>query len=334
MAELGPAVALADARAPGQQVVAVEGGRSHAVGVDAEQAHDARRHVAERDQSGEQHVARPCAQSPSRGPERIVEDSRDLADVEGDVGDGPADHRLLAERVDRPGDRRQLPCLVGRDRAGGAEHGGEALGPLVDAVATGEQAAGAAQAAHQLGEPTGTAHVVGGDVVEGLHPSRIGRRRDRPAAPGPRRRAAVGRCLPPRCPRRRWPRATRRGLVGVESPTGAQLVDPPPEPLEVGGREREHAAHRCERGEVEHVDGGAPAGQRGDDGAERGRHRVLRTEREVADGDRHRQPTAAEHGRRERREASDVGGHHEHVRGSSVGSATKQASRASRRASS
>ena len=58
---------------------------------------------------------------------------------------------------------------------------------------------------------------------------------------------------------------------------------------------------------VEHVDGGAPAGQRGDDGAERGRHRVLRAEREIADGDRHRQPAATEHGRRERREAADVG---------------------------
>ena len=88
VAELGPPVALADAWAPGQQVVAVEGGRSHAVGVDAEQAHDTRRHVAERDQTGEQHVAGPCAQSPSRRPERTVEDGRDLADVEGDVGDG------------------------------------------------------------------------------------------------------------------------------------------------------------------------------------------------------------------------------------------------------
>ncbi len=99
----------------------------------------------------------------------------------------------------------------------------------------------------------------------------------------------------------------------VEAPAGAQLVDPPPEPLEVGGREREHAAHRCERGEVEHVDGGTPAGQRGDDGAERGRHRVLRAEREIAHRDRHRQPTATEHGRRERRETADVGAHHEHV---------------------
>ena len=223
-----------------------------------------------------------------------------------------ADHRLLAERVDRPGDRRQLPCLVGRDRAGGAEHGGEALGPLVDAVATGEQAAGAAQAAHQLGEPTGTAHVVGGDVVEGLHPSRIGRgeiarrRRDRGAE-----QQSVDACRPGALGDVGLEPLV--ALAGVESPAGAQLVDPPPEPLEVGGREREHAAHRCERGEVEHVDGGAPAGQRGDDGAERGRHRVLRAEREIADRDRHRQPAAAEDGRRERREAPDVGAHHEHV---------------------
>ena len=44
--------------------------------------------------------------------------------------------------------------------------------------------------------------------------------------------------------------------------------------------------------------------------------------------------TATEHGRRERREAADVRAHHEHVSRVSAGSATKQESRASRRASS
>ena len=84
----------------------------------------------------------------------------------------------------------------------------------------------------------------------------------------------------------------RMPVLAVEAPTRTEPPGPVGEPIEVVGGDAEAATYRVEGGDGEHVARGAAPGDRVQDRGERRRDRVLRAEREVADGDGDRQRAA------------------------------------------
>ena len=325
LAVLRAAVAVADVRVAQHEVVAVADrlARELAV-VEPEQADDAMRHGAHRDERADRQVARAEVGAGRAALEPLRQQRADLGERERGAL-RPGHGRLALDVVEQPLQLGALPAVAAGRGGQRVRRGGDRGGPAADGHRPPHAVDRRLQAVDELGEAAREVDRAALDVVEREHAAEqplllVGHRDPeqhavQPGAPGAGRelleleRGAMGGVEPPADPRLRDPLLDARDVVVVEPEAAADGLAVG-EVEHLGGGEAlvgelEQAAHEAEHGV------GLAQRAVGEPHAQVGRAQLLRqvVELVVLRGDL----PGAEGRADQRRERLDVRAHHDHV---------------------